>query len=134
MVGQLINKFENLPHQTVRQFNKIFKYKIEDANDDHEVEILDLVNDGVRKIVVNGEMRYQSFKNEKLKKKDRPSSANEASMYAIRTKGKKDKLLNKKMAASYFKLTVRQFEWVAKLGKYKDYKIVKVKLDTASHY
>lgn len=53
MIGELINQFEELPEQTVGEFNRIFpQSKITGYSNDAKVEIGE-VSGNVRKIIIN---------------------------------------------------------------------------------
>lgn len=57
MIGELIKQFENMPTNTVADFNKVFKDNMLLYPLDYEVEIGEVFN-GVRQLIVNGDVIY----------------------------------------------------------------------------
>lgn len=60
MIGDLIKRFENMPTNTVADFNEVFRDRPLDYPLHHHVEIDEVVN-GVRKLIINGEITFHDL-------------------------------------------------------------------------
>lgn len=60
MIGELINKFENMATNTVADFNEVFKDNMLTYPLHYEVEIGDIFN-GVRQLKINGEIIHHDL-------------------------------------------------------------------------